>query len=97
MADRFYPIVSNEDVYHQIANIYYEVNDFKQALKHFIASNRAFPGDADTLYNIGLCQQEMDDHHAAIHSFEKALELSNGMQSCKQAIKESRALTQAAD
>ncbi len=92
VADRFYPIVSNEDVYHQIANIYYEANDFKQALKHFIASDRAFPGDADTLYNIGLCQQEMDDHHGAIHSFEKALELSHDMQTCKQAIKESRAL-----
>lgn len=58
-----------------LANIYSGQKNFNDAVRHYKLALKASPGNIQTLFNLGLAQQEKGDNDAAIESFMQAAQI----------------------
>ena len=63
-------------LHYNMGLIYYDLQDFKQALQAFSLASTCGPGDSDTLFNLALCQKKTGDCPAAIATYRQILETS---------------------
>ncbi|CAG37270.1 tetratricopeptide repeat protein [Desulfotalea psychrophila] len=59
---------------YNIGLLYYEINDFSQAKKHYLIAQQEYPNSHDLLYNLGLCQKKSGEIEEAKKSFLEALQ-----------------------
>jgi len=62
--------------HYQLANIYYDKGDYKNALQHYAASARINPMSSDTLYNIGSTLEAMNYDQLASKYYIKCLNIN---------------------
>lgn len=73
VGDQFYPIPAAEDVYFQMASIYYALDHYETAISYFERSLDFYPNEDEALFNLGLCYLYLDDHANALVNVKKAL------------------------
>ncbi|XP_047128697.2 uncharacterized protein LOC101237560 isoform X1 [Hydra vulgaris] len=57
--------------------VYFEINDFQNALLDFVALLEHTPKDPIVLYNIGLCYHRLGDHKESKRFYTRALEVDS--------------------
>jgi len=65
-------------LHYNIGLVYYDLQDFTQALHAFSLASTCRPGDSDTLFNLALCQKKTGDYQAAITTYQQVLEAAPG-------------------
>ena len=73
VSECFFKLELNQDVPFALANIYYALEEFETALRFFKISIKEFGQNVETLYNVALCHDALDNKTLAIKYAEKAL------------------------
>lgn len=86
IAERFYYVPGCDDAIFNLANIYYALGEYPEALCLYEMSDIYFPEEYETLYNIGLCYSYMEEHGPAIEYLQKALKINSSSNDCRSQI-----------
>ena len=71
----FYFLGNERDVPFAMGRIYHRMGQYQQAILYYQHSIRLFGDDRATFYNIGLCHYKVGQAAAALHFFDKSLEV----------------------
>ncbi len=88
VADNFYPIPAAEDVYFQVASLYYTLDDYDKAITYYLLSLEHYPNDAETLFNLSLCHLYAHRHEEAKQYVKQCLEIDPNNPTYKQTQRE---------
>jgi tetratricopeptide (TPR) repeat protein len=86
IAEKFYYIPSSDDTLFGLANIYYAIGEYREALDLYEMSLIYYPNEYETLFNIGLCYYYLEEYETSIDYLNQALQLNPKAADCRAQI-----------
>lgn len=88
-ANQQYPLsidVDNSQIYLDLGNCYYLIEDYDEALMYYEMAVLLNPGSLEINYNLGRCYIQKDQPKSASKWFERALEVNPAFEAARQEL-----------